>query len=119
MLTKLIRVSAKTQQRLKELGKKDETYEVIITRILRIMDLEDDCKDIFKWGPGMFVTICSKCKRKFTAHDKEQAIQCLLKHTERSDKIGSNESWLINSQNFPSVLILSLVVVLSICMVMM
>ena len=48
MLTKLIKVSARTQERLKELGKKDETYEVIITRILRIMDLEDDCKDIFK-----------------------------------------------------------------------
>ena len=40
----------------------------------------------------MFVTICSKCKRKFTAHDSEQAIQCLLKHTQKTDKIGSNES---------------------------
>jgi len=34
MLTKLIKVSAKTQQRLKELGKKDETYDQIITRLL-------------------------------------------------------------------------------------
>ena len=46
MLTKLIKVSAKTQQRLKELGKKDETYDQIITRILRVFDLEDDCKNI-------------------------------------------------------------------------
>ena len=44
VLTKLIRVSAKTQQKLKELGKKDETYEEIITRILRVFDLEDDLK---------------------------------------------------------------------------
>ena len=40
----------------------------------------------------MFVTICSKCKRKFTAHDKEQAIQCLLKFTEKRDKIGSEDN---------------------------
>jgi len=33
VLTKLIKVSAKTQQRLKDLGKKDETYDQIITRL--------------------------------------------------------------------------------------
>ena len=40
----------------------------------------------------MNVIICSKCNRKFSAHNKEDAIQCLLKHTEKSDKIGSEEN---------------------------